>query len=829
MADGASASARRLPPAFNDWFASRGWKARSHQLDCLAADREGLSWLLIAPTGGGKTLAGFLPSLVDLSERKAPPNAKEQGRLHTLYISPLKALAVDVARNVGTPVAEMGLDIAIETRTGDTPAARRQRQKYLPPDILMTTPESLSILIASPDAREYFKGLKRVILDELHALIPNKRGHLLSLALARLRALAPEVRFCGLSATVPDAKPLIDYLTPQNRDGVKSAKLIRGKAGAKPQVDVLMSEERIPWSGHTGRHAFQEVYERIKTAKMTLVFVNTRSQAEITFASLWRINDDNLPIALHHGSLEVDRRRKVEAAMTRGELRAVVCTSTLDLGIDWGDVDLVIQMGAPKGASRLTQRIGRANHRMNEPSRALLAPANRMEVLECIAAKQAIEEGRLDGDPPRKGTLDVLSQHILGMAVAEPFDADDLYKEIRTASPYADLPRKDFDDAVEFVANGGYALKRYDRFRRIVKTADGTYRVRDKLAVQQYKMNVGTITAAEEINVRLASSRGPKRPGRKLGTAEEWFFETLNVGDAFYFAGEVLRLERIEGNDALVTRTSAESPKLPSWGGNKYPWSTYLADRVRHMLYNVDDWKAYPDQVRDWLEKQREVAHIPKPDELMVETFPYQGRNFLVAYSFEGWLAHQTLGMLITRRLERLGKQPIGFVPTEYALSVWSRQDMSDVDMSALFDEDMLGDDLEAWTSEAVVMKRTFRNCALIAGLIEKKYPGQEKTGRQVSFSADLIYDVLREHEPDHLLLRAAWDDAAGGFMDVARLQATLTRAKGRVVHSPLDRVSPLAVPVMLEIGRESVARSASEEMLKAASDDLIATAMGEQ
>ncbi|MEZ5891643.1 MAG: ligase-associated DNA damage response DEXH box helicase [Parvularculaceae bacterium] len=822
MADGATKPAAQLPPLFTNWFASRGWAARAHQLDCLAADRDGLSFLLIAPTGGGKTLAGFLPSLVELSEREAP----QTGRLHTLYISPLKALAVDIARNVETPVKEMGLDVSIETRTGDTPAARRQRQKFRPPDILMTTPESLSLLIAAPDAADYFKGLKRVILDELHALIPNKRGHLLSLALARLRKLAPDVRFSGLSATVPDARPLIDYLTPQNTDGATSAKLIRGKSGAKPVVDVLMSEERIPWSGHTGRHAFQEVYERIRQSKMTLVFVNTRSQAEITFASLWKLNDDNLPIALHHGSLEVDRRRKVEAAMTRGELRAVVCTSTLDLGIDWGDVDLVIQMGAPKGASRLTQRIGRANHRMNEPSRALLAPANRMEVLECIAAKQAIEEGALDGDPPRGGTLDVLAQHILGMACAGPFRADDLYREIKTASPYADLPRKDFDDAVEFVATGGYALKRYDRYKRIVKTADGAYRIRDKIAQQQYRMNVGTITEAAEINIRLASSRGPKRPGRKLGAIEEWFMETINVGDAFYFAGEVLRLERIEGNDAIVTRTTAESPKLPSWGGNKFPWSTYLADRVRHMLYNVDEWKAYPEQVRDWLEKQREVARIPKPDELLVETFPYHGRYFLVCYPFEGWLAHQTLGMLVTRRLERFGKQPIGFVPTEYALSIWSRQDMSDVDMSALFDEDMLGDDHEAWTADATVMKRTFRNCATIAGLIEKKYPGQEKTGRQVSFSADLIYDVLREHEPDHLLLRAAWDDAAGGFMDVARLQAMLTRAKGRVVASPLDRVSPLAVPVMLEIGRENVAKSASEEMLKAASEDLIATAM---
>ncbi|WDI31464.1 ligase-associated DNA damage response DEXH box helicase [Hyphococcus flavus] len=814
---------KALPVQFEQWFASRGWEARAHQLECLAADEAGHSFLLIAPTGGGKTLAGFLPSLVELAEAKNTGT----GQLHTLYISPLKALAVDVARNVETPVREMGLDISIETRTGDTPPARRQRQKYKPPDILMTTPESLSILIASPDAREFFKGLKRVVLDELHALIPNKRGHLLSLALARLRKLAPDVRMAGLSATVPDAKPLIDYLTPQNVSGTRSAKLIRGRSGAKPQVDILMSEERIPWSGHTGRHSFQEVYEKIRQSNLTLVFVNTRSQAEITFASLWKLNDENLPIALHHGSLEVDRRRKVEAAMTRGDLRAVVCTSTLDLGIDWGDVDLVIQMGAPKGASRLTQRIGRANHRMNEPSRALLAPANRMEVLECIAAKQAIEEGALDGDPPRKGTLDVLAQHILGMACAEPFDADELFSEIRAASPYADLPRKDFDDAVAFVATGGYALKRYERYRRIVKTAEGKYRARDKLAIQQYKMNVGTITTAAEINIRLAGRAGPKRPGRKLGTIEEWFFETINVGDAFYFAGEVLRLERIEGNDAVVSRTTSESPKLPSWGGNKYPWSTYLADRVRRMLYDTKSWKAYPDQVRDWLEKQREVALIPKPDELLVETFPYKKRYFLVCYPFEGWLAHQTLGMLVTRRLERLGKQPIGFVPTEYALSVWSRQDMSDVDMPALFDEDMLGDDLEEWTADAIVMKRTFRNCATIAGLIEKKYPGQEKTGRQVSFSADLIYDVLREHEPDHLLLRAAWDDASGGFMDVGRLQAMLTRAKGRVVSSPLDRVSPLAVPVMLEIGRETVAKSASEEMLKAASDDVIAAAMG--
>lgn len=822
MPDAPASPEPYLPTRFDDWFAARGWAPRAHQLDCLQADADGLSWLLIAPTGGGKTLAGFLPSLTALAGR-APP---QKGRLHTLYISPLKALAVDIARNLDAPIAEMGLPITVETRTGDTPAARRQRQRHTPPDILLTTPESFSLLIAQEGAADYFSGLQRVILDELHALAPNKRGQLLSLALSRLRALAPGVRLAGLSATVADARPLVDYLTAQNTPGAKTARLIYGKSGAKPVVDVLYSEERIPWSGHSGRHSFEEVYRQIRQNKLVLVFVNTRSQAEATFAALWRLNEDNLPIALHHGSLEVGQRRKVEAAMSTGGLRAVVCTSTLDLGIDWGDVDLVIQMGAPKGVSRLTQRIGRANHRMNEPSRALMAPANRMEVLECIAAREAIEEGMLDGAPPAKGGLDVLAQHIVGMAVAGPFDPGALYEEVRSASPYADLPRREFDDVLELAATGGYALRAYEHYRKIVKTPKGLYRIRDKRAALSYRMNVGTIVEAPALSVRLSSSRGPKRAGRKLGELEEWFFETLATGDAFYFAGETLRLEKIEGTDAIVSRTRHEAPRVPTWGGSKFPWSTYLAERVRAMLFNREAWRAYPDQVRDWLAKQDEVASIPAPDGLLVETFPHSDRHFLVCYPFDGWPAHQTLGMLLTRRLERLGKQPVGFVPTEYALSIWARQDMSDVDMKALFDQDMLGDDLEEWLAESVLMKRTFRNCAVIAGLIERNHPGQEKSGRQVAFSADLIYDVLREHQPDHVLLRAAWDDAAAGFLDLSRLQGLLARTQGRIEHSNLTRVSPLAVPVMLEIGRETVARSASEEMLKAVSQDIIETAM---
>ncbi len=812
-----SRQASLLPTTFQQWFTGRGWRPRAHQLDCLAAAQSGRSHLLIAPTGGGKTLAGFLPSLVDLHEQ---PNAKPRG-LHTLYISPLKALAVDIARNVATPIEEMGLDIRVETRTGDTPPARRQRQKTHPPDILLTTPEQIALLLSHEDSADYFGGLKTVILDELHAVANGKRGHLLALGLARLHRLAPDLRVTGLSATVPDPAPLLAFLTPRH-GGKEEALLIRAKGGVKADVRVLNSENRIPWSGHSARHAWNELYDEIRNARLALLFVNTRSQAELTFQALWNLNDDNLPIALHHGSLEVARRRKVEAAMTRGDLRAVVCTSTLDLGIDWGDVDLVIQIGAPKGTSRLTQRIGRSNHRMNESSRALLVPDNRFSTLECLAAVEAIGDGALDGDPYRDGALDVLAQHIMGVACAAPFAANDLYQEVISAAPYAGLDRDTFDQALAFVANGGYALQSYDRYKKIVQTPEGHWRVRNGRFAHQYRMNVGTIVEAASINVRLAigaKNGGVLRPGRKLGTMEEWFIEGLAPGDTFMFAGEILRFHGVTGVDALVTRAPGEEPRIPSWGGGRFPLSSFLADRVRRMVERREDWAQLPAPIRDWLEMQAARSAIPEADELLIETFPNGDKFFLVAYPFDGILAHQTLGTLISRRLERLGAQPLGFVATEYSLSVWGRRDMSGIDMDALFDEDMLGDDLEAWLAQSILMKRTFRDVSVIAGLVERRHPGQEKSGRQVTFSSDLIFDVLKEHDPNHLLLKAAWADAAGGYLDLARLSGLLARVRGRLRHMALDRLSPLAVPVMMEINKDPVMGEAREEMLREASE----------
>ena len=830
-----------LPPVFARWFENRGWRPRAHQLALVELGEAGKSALLIAPTGAGKTLAGFLPSLVDLATR----DGKRKPALHTLYISPLKALAVDVKRNLEMPVEEMNLAVSIETRTGDTPQNRRQRQRREPPDILMTTPEQLALLLSYPDAGTFFGSLSCVVLDELHALANSKRGDLLALGLARLAKLAPGLRSTGLSATVAEPDALRRYLMPQPETGEALSEIVVAPPGAVPEISVLTpadegSEEvRIPWSGHSARHALPAVYDAIRTNKTVLIFVNTRSQAEVVFQELWRLNEDALPIALHHGSLSAEARRKVEAAMAAGTLRAVVCTSTLDLGIDWGEVDLVVNMGAPKGASRLLQRIGRANHRLDEPSRALLVPANRFEVLECVAARAAALEGAQDGMVSRQGALDVLAQHILGCACSEPFDPDGLYAEVRSAAPYRALTREDFGKVVDFVSTGGYALKTYDRFARLRPNAkaEGDMRLRaaSSTVVQQYRMNVGTIVDAPMLKVRMVK-RGGRRPlgamgGRYLGEIEEYFIDQLAPGDTFLFAGHVLRFEGLAETEALVTKSASAEPKIPSYYGGKFPLSTYLAARVRRMFAHREEWTSLPAPVREWLEIQAWRSVLPGEKYLLVECFPRGDRFFLVCYPFEGRLAHQTLGMLLTRRLDRAGARPMGFIASEYALAIWCLRDPGlmherhELPLDELFAEDMLGDDLDAWLAESSLLKRTFRDCAIIAGLIERRFPGQEKTGRQVTFSSDLIYNVLREHEPDHILLRATFNDASTGLLDVARVAEMLKRIKGHIRLKRLDRVSPLAVPVLLDIGKVSIGGETDEALLSEAADELIAEA----
>jgi len=789
-------------PALAQWFDAQGWTLHPHQTAML--DRAGdAATLLIAPTGGGKTLAGFLPTLCELG-RTPPPG------LHTLYISPLKALTADIRRNLRRPVEGAGLAIRIEDRTGDTTQTQRKRQRADPPHILLTTPESLALLLTYEDAPRIFANLSRVIVDEIHALAESKRGDQLVLQLARLQSMTPALRRVGLSATVEDPPALARFLAPDTR-------VLHADPGPDPDIRMLETAGAPPWSGGGGRYAIPEILEQVQRHKITLIFHNTRAQAEIFFHHLWLQNSETLPIGIHHGSLAREQRDRVEAAMAAGTLRAVVCTGSLDLGIDWGDVDLVIQVGAPKNVKRLVQRIGRANHRYNAPSKALLVPANRFEVVECKAALDAVKAHALDGDPRGPGPRDVLCQHVLATACAGPFEGETLYQEIVTAGPYRNLSRPEFEDILDFVATGGYALRAYDRWQRLMQR-EGHWTLRDPRAASVIRQNLGTIIDIETLKVRLKNRFG----GQPLGEVEESFAATLTPGDTFLIGGEVVRYDGLREMTVEVTRQPGRPPKVAVFNGTKFATSTQLSTRILE-IFQQDRWPDLPAHTAQWLSLQREVSRLPDPHSLLCESFPHEDREYLCIYGFAGRNAMQTLGLLVTKRMEEQGLAPLGFVATDYATLIWGLDPV--LDAAPLFDVARLRDGLETWLAGNAVMKRTFRNTALIAGLIERSNQGRRKSGRQATFSSDILYDTLRKYDPHHLLLDITREEAMRGLIDFGRIEEMLARIGPRIDLVRLQRITPLAAPLMLEPGvvpvhgqgRERLAEGAAERLMQAA------------
>ena len=752
--------------------------------------------VLIAPTGAGKTLSGFLPSLVDLI------HAPKQG-LHTLYISPLKALAADIRRNLQIPVAEMGLDIRIEDRTGDTSAHMRRRQRADPPQILLTTPESLVLLLSYPEADKIFASVKRVILDEIHALIDRKRGDQLMLCLARLARLSPQMTRVGLSATVKDPSQIAAYLAP---DG--GAEIITAPQGPAPDIAILEADIPPPWAGGGGRYGVQAVYDQIKRHRATLIFHNTRANAELFFHELWQANEDTLPIAIHHGALSREARAKVEAAMSEGSLRAIVCTGSLDLGIDWGDVDLVIQIGAPKEVKRLVQRIGRAGHRFDLASKARILPANRFEYLECQAALEAVRDGGLEDDPIRQGGLDVLCQHILISACAGPIAPDDLYAEITTAAPYAGVTRAEFDRALDFCATGGYALRAYDRWQRLVTRPDGMLALRDPRSAARIRQNIGTIIETDRLKVRMAKRRG----GAPLGEVEENFAAQLRQGDSFLIGGQIVRYEGMRELVVEVSPSPQKRPKIATFMGTKFATSLQLSDRILARLES-GDWSGLPAHIADWLDHQARLSRLPQRDRLLVEAYPHEGRAHLCVHGFAGRNAQQTLGLVLTHRMDQMGLAPMGFVANDYATLIWGLDPIADP--RPLFEPDLLRAAFEGWLSENAVMKRSFKAVALISGLIERSVNGTKKTGRQAVFSSDILYDTLRKYDSDHILLEMTRRDALRGLVDFGRIDEMLARVGGRIDHIALPRVSPFAAPLLLEAGRIPVHGSADQRLLE--------------
>ncbi len=800
-----SAKPLSLPTYVDDWFTRQGWHVRPHQLAMVRAFEKRRSTLLIAPTGAGKTLSSFLPSLIDIAEKK--PTG-----LHTLYISPLKALTNDIERNLMRPVAGMGLDITIESRTGDTPSHKRARQRKKPPNILLTTPESLMLMLSYADAPQIFKSVRCVIIDEVHSFAHNKRGDFTTLALSRLKTLAPRhIRF-GLSATVAEPKKLSAWLGT----AAKPASLVEVKDGTKPHVELLQVDAALPYGGFMAKYAVPDMYKALLNANTSIVFVNTRAQAELMFQFLWEANTEAIPIAIYHGSLSKEQRRKTERLMADGKLRSVVATSALELGIDWGDVDLVVQVGAPKGVSRLLQRIGRSNHRMDEPSEAILVPANRFEALECRAAIHAISIGKLDGEPMLPGSYEVIVQYIINCACSRPVTADAMYAEVIAATPYHDLPRDAFDRLFQFAIDGGYVLQHYDRFKRLIPAEEGDgYVIASRIAAQRHRQNIGTIVEAARLKVKKMNA---KRGGHYIGEVEESFAQQLTLGDTFFFAGQILEYVGVRDMILEARPSTATEPKIPSYAGGQMPLSTFLADGVRALLHRPSSWSILPPLVREWLELQKRFSQLPELGTLLVEHFPRQKRHFTLVYTFEGRKVNQTLGMLVTRRMERMGLKPLSFSVTDYALSLMTLRPLTKDHINQLLSPDILADELEEWIIDSPMLKRSFRHVAMITGLTEKRIAGNKKTMKQVTFSTDLIYDVLRRHEPNHILLQVTRQDAERELLDISRLSHMLMRYNEHIAFRPLKRASPMAIPILVDVRREAVHGAGVEELLEKAS-----------
>ena len=793
-----------IPSHFERWFSARDWAILPHQQEMSARYFRGESTLLTAPTGTGKTLSGFLPVLIDIEQ------ARPTG-IHTLYIAPLKALSYDIERNVLAMIEALDLKISVESRTGDTGAAQRRRQREKPPQILLTTPESLMLLLSYHDAAALFGQLECVIVDEIHQVAASKRGDLVALALAQLEAYRPGFRRVGLSATVSDPDVFRAWLGPAG----EPAGHLNAAPGKSPAVEILKTAAPIPYGGFMTEYAVPEILEQIIQHKTAIIFVNTRAQAEMMFQFLWNANDANLPIGIYHASLTQDVRHRAVALMNEGGLRALVATSALELGIDWGDVDVVIQVGAPKGVSRLLQRIGRSNHKVNAPSKAFLAPANRFEVLECQAAMKAIAEGALDGELPAQGSQDVVIQFIMNAACSKPVAPADLYAIISKSWSYRDMTFAAFETLFRFAADGGYALRNYDRWRRLTPTHDGRWTPISDAIISRHRQNIGVIIEAGKLKVKKLTG---KRFGVMLGEVEEGFAQGLRPGDTFYFAGEILAFERIT-DMALEARPSpASEPLLPTYSGGQMPLSTFLADGVRALLNDSGLRKKLPKPIEQWLKLQAQFSQLPNLDRLLVECFPRAKLYSTVLYTFEGRRANQTLGMLVSRRMERRGLHPLSFTVTDYGLAITSVEPTTETALADLLAIDILADELEEWLAEAPMLKRSFRRVATIVGLVEQQNNAKRKTVRQMTFSTDLIYDVLRKYEPDHVLLRLTRADAERELLDLDRLKDMLLKYRDRVDFCALSKPSPLSLPVILDVRTERLPGAGLEALLAQAS-----------
>lgn len=788
----------------SNWLKKKNWNLYEHQKKIIHDISKGSNVLLISPTGTGKTLSAFFPSIIDLSNKSLNLNI-----LHTLYISPLKSLTYNIEKNIIDTIKDISLNISIASRTGDTSFEKKKKQLLNPPNILMTTIESFAILMSEKNSKNFFRNLKFVIIDEIHSLINTKRGELLTLNLTRLNNFNINQKIL-LSATISENIDSKKYFCSEN------IKIIKSNIKKQPVIKILGEHLNIPWSGHNATFAIKDIYKIIKK-NVSIIYVNTRAQAELLFQSLWAFNSENLKIALHHGSLEKKIRMNVESKMINNELDCVIATSSLELGIDWSNIKVVIQIGAPKGITRLLQRIGRSNHNLKSNSVAYLVPTNRFEFLECKAAITAIKKNEIEEISTTYGSMDVLAQHIIGIACSSEININKLYDEILSTWPYRKYKKEKIQKIISFLENGGYSLEKYDQFKKLKKTKNGNYVISSEKFIRQYKMNVGTIIEGQMLEVKLKN--------KKLGKIEEWFVQKLESGDTFIFGGEVLKFNSISMNIVKVEKIKDKRPKIPSYAGGKMPISTKLADKVINIINNEKEWQTFPKLIIEWLKLQKKRSKLPKSNELLIEFFPYKEKKikqyYYLFYTFQGYNVNNTLGFVLSNRIRKLGIKPLGFVCTDYVLAIWVDKEIENLDL--LFELNSFKNSINKWLENSSLYKRNFNKVAIISGLINKGFPNQPKRLNQMSINSELILKVLNKYEKKHILIEATIEESKKDLIELNRLEIYLKKISSKIKLKKLKKPSPLSIPLMLQINNEVFDhRIVDEYYLKTFENDLL-------
>jgi ATP-dependent Lhr-like helicase len=790
------------------WFSTRGWEPFAFQREVWDAYARGESGLIHAATGTGKTYAAWMgPVLEAMAEQMTPKKVRRRAdadALRVLWITPLRALAADTEQALKLPVDELGLPWTVESRTGDTTQARRARQRERLPTALVTTPESLSLLLCRKDHAALFTNLRAVIVDEWHELLSTKRGAQVELCLARLRALCPALRTWGVSATLGNLDVAAETLLGYQADGTPTpARLVRGVVPKTVEIEALVPEtmDRFPWAGHLNTKLLPEVMRRLEQAQSAIVFTNTRSQCEIWFQSIIAANPAWFEFtAIHHGSLSRRQREDVEDGLKTGRYRIVVATSSLDLGVDFTPVDVVMQVGSPKGVARLLQRAGRSGHNPGRTSRIVCVPTHAFELIEVSAARDAIAANRIESRDPLDRPLDLLAQHLVTLALGGGFTREAVLAELRTTRAYRLLTEPELDWVIAFISHGGEALRAYPEYAKVAEER-GVYRVIDRRVALRHVLNIGTIVSDAAIAVKYLS-------GRRLGTVEESFVSRLTAGDKFIFAGQPLEFVRLRDLVAWVRKAKGMSGAIPRWQGARMPLSTELAAAVRDTLeaarqghYATPELQA----VKPVLQTQAERSVIPRPDELLIERTETRDGHHLFVYPFEGRLVHEGLAALCAYRIAQLGPISFSFAANDYGFELLSPEaaPLEEALEAGLFATTHLLHDITQSLNAAELARRQFREIARVAGLIFQGYPGQNKSMKQVQASSSLLYDVFAKYDEGNLLVQQAQREVLERQLEASRLGRVLARLSTSTVRLiDVERPTPLAFPLMVDITR---------------------------